>query len=355
MYKNENYKICFSQLSQSKIKGLFERQFFFERQIFSQMHAGDSTLLKGAEMYKMYERAHFTYATQFSVESNRCIVAHDRSVVVTENGPPLSSGIYSLSTTEYDLKHVFEDVVKRHDTKKGRIPCILMITDATIPLSGEIQRAISNIRLPGYKIRYEECPPIESRLVIMSLDMKSFSEVKRKEDPSPDSTNTNLKNPDILISHLTTQSPHSDILGYSRVSGIPEASLKYALLKGLRDLSDSSEPIGTIQRICIKVPTDKLNTEVTSPHPSDKLIATGACLTLKSNPQIGFLFEIAVLPEFQKYGFGTHVLNFLLQTCKYTKITQIILLTPLPNLIFFKKFGFVCCNRVEVVHVTPKW
>lgn len=80
-------------------------------------------------------------------------------------------------------------------------------------------------------------------------------------------------------------------------------------------------------------------------YEKDKPIGTG---TLIPFGKVGGVFNIAVLPEFQKKGYGTAIIEFLKQRAIELNIEKIILLTSSDGEKLYRKVGFKKALDVKI-------
>ena len=73
---------------------------------------------------------------------------------------------------------------------------------------------------------------------------------------------------------------------------------------------------------------------------SDKLVGFGRMLS--DGLLHAVLFDVIVLPDYQRMGIGTEIMNRLLQKCNTHKIRDIQLFCAEYKESFYEKFGFRC-------------
>ena len=75
-----------------------------------------------------------------------------------------------------------------------------------------------------------------------------------------------------------------------------------------------------------------------SAYENNKLIGFGRMLSDRIAHAV--LFDVIVLPEFQRNGIGSKIMEKLLEECRKNKIRDIQLFCASEKLGFYKKFGF---------------
>lgn len=319
--------------------------------------------LESEPQYKAYEQTHFHYAAQFCTNGKKCQDCSRYKMVMVENGPPLTSGVFVLYHVDavFDkesLKALLEDVCQQHQGK----PWILMATGASRPTGPGIDWEVrENIKIPGYNItssmfqggsRKMDDPSFKLERYLMNLNLKLYSP----------------KTSGRTICPIYNGSPEADLQGYSEVSGLNLSSLKHALTTYPKKL-DCPEFItaedmnnGNINALFAKYESySELEHVLAGTYHSQrvgvknnegKIVATGCLISTKENPQIGGLFEIAVSPQFQRQGYGRAIMDALLSLAS-TRLNQVILMAQGMNSGFFRKFGFVATSSVYIFNFDP--